>query len=97
MLKSLKIAHLTSVHKRFDSRIFKKQCISLSKKDNYDVCLIVADGLGSASKDNINIYDVGSSKNRFDRVFISVKKIYLKAIYRIRVNRAPLLNITSPL
>jgi len=80
MLKSLKIAHLTSVHKRFDSRIFNKQCISLSKKDNYDVCLIVADGLGSASKDNINIYDVGSSKNRFDRVFISVKKIYLKAL-----------------
>ena len=80
MSKSLKIAHLTSVHKRFDTRIFKKQCISLSKKDNYNVSLIVADGLGSTKHKNINIYDVGPSKNRFDRIFISVKKIYLKAL-----------------
>lgn len=78
--KPLKIAHLTSVHKRFDTRIFKKQCISLSRKDNYDVSLIVADGLGSTKHKNINIYDVGPSKNRFDRIFISAKKIYLKAL-----------------
>ena len=56
MSKSLKIAHLTCVHKRFDTRIFKKQCISLSKKDNYNVSLIVADGLGSTKHKNINIY-----------------------------------------
>ena len=80
MSKSLKIAHLTCVHKRFDTRIFKKQCISLSKKDNYNVSLIVADGLGSTKHKNINIYDVGLSKNRFNRVFISVQKIYLKAL-----------------
>ncbi len=78
--KSLKIAHLTSVHKRFDTRIFKKQCISLSKKNHYNVNLIVADGLGSTKHKNINIYDVGPSKNRFDRIFISAKKLYLKAL-----------------
>ena len=78
--KPLKIAHLTTVHKRFDTRIFKKQCISLSRKDNYNVSLIVADGLGSTKHKNINIYDVGPSKNRFDRIFISAKKIYLKAL-----------------
>ncbi len=80
MSKSLKIAHLTCVHKRFDTRIFKKQCISLSRRDNYNVNIVVADGLGNTKHKNINIYDVGSSKNRFDRMFNSVKKIYLKAL-----------------
>ena len=78
--KSLKIVHLTSVHKRFDTRIFKKQCISLSRKGHYNVSLIVADGLGSTKHKNINIYDVGPSKNRLDRIFKSAKKIYLKAL-----------------
>jgi len=42
------ICHITTVHSRFDTRIFLKECISLTKL--YKVFLIVADGLGRLEK-----------------------------------------------
>ena len=69
-----KICHITSVHPRYDIRIFEKECKSLSKQ--YKVYLIVADGLGHEIKDGIKIIDVGREKNRIKRMFISPKKIY---------------------
>jgi len=41
------ICHITTVHSRFDTRIFLKECISLTKL--YKVFLIVA-GLGRLEK-----------------------------------------------
>lgn len=72
------IVHLTSVHPRYDTRIFLKMCKSLSKK--YKVNLIVADNNGNEIKDNINIFDVGKSNNRKDRIFNITKKILKKAL-----------------
>jgi hypothetical protein len=43
---SKKIAHLTSAHPRYDTRIFIKMCTSLAMS-GYKVSLIVADGQGS--------------------------------------------------
>ena len=60
-----KIAHLTSVHPRYDTRIFYKMCKSLTKK--YEVNLVVADGKGDEKKDNIRIFDIGKAKNREER------------------------------
>lgn len=74
-----KIVHLTSVHKRYDIRIYLKECISLAKI-GYDVSLIVADGLGNEEKNGVKIYDVGLAKNRFERVRNTTKKIFVKAI-----------------
>jgi glycosyltransferase involved in cell wall biosynthesis len=71
-----KICHVTSVHPRYDIRIFEKECKSLSKY--YDVQLVVADDLGDEIIDGINILDVGKEKNRFRRMFISTWKIYKK-------------------
>ena len=45
-----KVARLTSVHQRFDTRIFIKMCSSLVA-NGYDVTLVVADG----KNDEINI------------------------------------------
>jgi len=42
------ICHITTVHSRFDTRIFLKECISLTKL--YKVFLIVADRLGRLEK-----------------------------------------------
>jgi hypothetical protein len=78
MLKLNKIAHLTSAHPRYDSRIFDKMCKSLSKK--YNVNLIVADGKGNEVKENISIIDVGKSLNRKDRILNTTKKVFKKAI-----------------
>lgn len=73
-----KVTHLTSAHPRFDTRIFFKECKSLSLK--YDVTLIVSDGLGEQVEDGIKILDVGKAKNRFERFFLIGKKILNKAI-----------------
>ena len=72
-----KITHLTSVHPRYDTRIFHKMCKSLVKK--YDVYLIVADGKGNEIKDNVKIFDVGKPNNRVERIFNITKKIFKRA------------------
>lgn len=56
------IVHMTSVHQRYDVRIFLKECTSLAEA-GYKVTLIVADGLGDEVKNNVNIIDVGVSNN----------------------------------
>ena len=44
-----KISHLTSVHPRFDTRIFLKECSSLANH-GYSVSLVIADGKGNEKK-----------------------------------------------
>lgn len=75
----MNVVHLTSVHSRFDTRIYYKQCLSLEKA-GYSVSLIVADGKGEEVKDNINIYDVGVPQGRLNRIFKISKKIFNKAV-----------------
>jgi len=75
----IKVCHLTSVHSRFDARIFSKECKSLVEA-NYDVSLIVADGKGDESVDNIKIYDVGSELGRINRITKTTKKIRKLAV-----------------
>lgn len=75
----MKICHLTSVHSRFDIRIFLKECCSLSRA-NYDVFLIVADGKGDEVKEGISIHDVGAARGRLDRIHNITKRIFEKAL-----------------
>ncbi|MDE9517142.1 glycosyltransferase family 4 protein [Xenorhabdus bovienii] len=80
MLKNTrKVVHLTSVHPRYDGRIFLKECNSL-KKNGYDISLVVADGKGNEQKDGIKIYDVGIPKNRLNRIFDTTQKVYKKSL-----------------
>jgi len=74
-----KVCHLTSVHARYDARIFQKECRSLSNA-GYDVSLVVADGKGDDVIDNIKIFDVGIEQNRINRFFNTIKKVKEKAI-----------------
>ncbi|ENR1369097.1 TPA: glycosyltransferase family 4 protein [Escherichia albertii] len=73
------VVHLTSAHSRFDTRIYLKQCRSLSKH-GFNVSLVVADGKGDSDINNIYIYDVGLSKNRFERIRKAPRRIYKKAL-----------------
>jgi glycosyltransferase involved in cell wall biosynthesis len=74
-----KIVHLTAVHPRDDSRIFFKECKSLSK-NGYSVTLIVADGLGDETLSGISIIDVGLPSGRFDRMLRIGQKILHRAL-----------------
>lgn len=74
-----KIAHLTSAHPRYDTRIFLKECISLATH-GYSVSQIVADGKGDEQKNNVAIYDVGASKGRLDRIRNAPKRVFKKAV-----------------
>lgn len=60
-MQKTKVVHLTIVHKRYDSRIFCKECVSLSEA-GYDVSLIVADGLGDETKQGVKIIDIGRAE-----------------------------------
>lgn len=66
----MKIAHITSAHPRFDTRIFVKQCSSLVQA-GHQVSLVVADGLGSEQVTGIEIVDVGKVTGRFKRIVFS--------------------------
>ncbi|KRB91445.1 glycosyltransferase [Noviherbaspirillum sp. Root189] len=72
------IVHMTSAHPRYDTRIFVKQCRSLSAH-GHRVTLIVADGKGDEEKDGVHILDVGRVKGRIRRMLHSAWKVYAKA------------------
>ncbi|KJS27203.1 MAG: glycosyl transferase [Pseudomonas sp. BRH_c35] len=74
----MNICHLTSVHSRYDTRIFLKECRSLVTA-GYGVALVVADGKGVEQRDGVNIYDVGSSKGRVDRIRNTTRRVFEKA------------------
>ncbi len=76
----IKITHLTSAHPRYDTRIFIKECCSLSEVENYQVSLIVADGLGDEEKSGVVIFDIGKIEGRINRIFKTTKKVLDKAI-----------------
>lgn len=76
----VKIAHLTSVHTRYDTRIFIKMCSSLASSKNYNVSLVVADGKGDENKGGVEIFDVGpKTGGRISRMSSTVKKVFKKA------------------
>lgn len=74
-----KIVHITTVHKRYDSRIFYKECSSLAKA-GFEVFLIVADNFMNEvitldRSSAVTIIDVGSFKNRFQRIFGASERV----------------------
>lgn len=74
----MKIAHLTSAHPRYDTRIFVKQCCSLAQV--YDTYLVVADGGGNEVKNQVNILDVGKFNGRKNRMLNAPKAVFEKAL-----------------
>ena len=77
--RKIKVAHLSSVHSRYDVRVFLKQCSSLAGS-GYAVSLVVADGRGDEHKNGVAIYDVGPSNGRIDRMRNTARRVLLKAV-----------------
>lgn len=72
------VCHLTSVHKRDDTRIFVKQCSSLAES-GYGVSLVVADGKGDDFLNGVRIMDVGKPSSRLERFWKKGSAIYRAA------------------
>ncbi len=74
-----KIAHLTSAHPRYDTRIFIKMCSSLVAH-GYVVSLVIADGFSDEVKNGVSIVDVGAKTGgRLSRMTQTVKRVFEKA------------------
>jgi len=79
MSNSIKIVHLTSVHKDGDVRIFHKQCVSLADA-GYDVTLVIPNTL-SRIENGVSIRSfIEQKRSRFFRIFRTGKKIYKEAL-----------------
>lgn len=75
-----KICHMTSVHKRDDTRIFHKECKTLAK-EGYDVYLLVNDTESAEEIDGVKIITTNLfPKSRWERFFKSHKKLFKKAL-----------------
>lgn len=73
------IVHLSSAHPRYDTRIFVKQCRSLSAL-GHEVTLVVADGLGDEQADGVRILDVGRAAGRLGRVLLATRRVLRAAL-----------------
>ncbi len=79
MAEALRIAHLTSVHPRDDTRILLKMCRSLVRS-GHQVFLVVADGLGDHERDGVRIVDVGTSRGRLSRALGATRRVFTRAL-----------------
>lgn len=77
----MKILHISTVHRRYDTRIFLKQCKSLTGDVNH-ISLYVCDGLGKEKKDNVNIIDGGN--NSGGRIWSMIMKPLKALSYSVK-------------
>ena len=74
----MNICHLSTVHPRYDIRIFHKECASLAQ--HFTTHLVISDGNGDEVKQNCNIHDLGKVNGRLKRFFVSSWRCYKKAV-----------------
>ncbi|MEI6385610.1 MAG: glycosyltransferase, partial [Spirochaetota bacterium] len=78
----MRVCQVTTVHGRYDTRIFLKECRSLSRA-GYDVTLVVADGRGNESKDGVHIVDIGNKpREKISRMLFSLR-VMRRALQKI--------------
>lgn len=74
------ICHISSLHSRYDVRIFKKECKTLVE-NGYDVYYVVNDTQDNECLDGIKIISLKYSKQRFfKRVFLTNRKLVKLAL-----------------
>ena len=79
MSNNANVTHITTVHARYDTRIFIKMCSSLAHS-GYCVNLIVADNKGTTIENGVNIIDVGTSNgSRLKNGVVNAYKAFIHA------------------
>lgn len=76
----MKVVQFSSVHQRYDIRIFLKECVTLAH-NNFDITLVVADGKGDEIKDGVVILDAGvPAFGRISRMLNTTRMIFDKVV-----------------
>lgn len=84
-MKPAYLAHISTVHRREDVRIFVKQARSLASIWVDQVVLIVADGKGDEISDGVKIIDLGKlPKARLFRFFVGSYRVF-KAVVSLNL------------
>lgn len=74
-----KLCHVTSVHSRYDIRIFEKECVSLAQ-NGYEVYLLVNDEKSDEIKNGVHIVSTGHlPKGRKERMTTLMPTMFAKA------------------
>lgn len=66
--------HISTVHPRWDTRIFYRECVGLYGA-GYEVYLLVADGRGDEITEGIHVLDIGKENSRLKNFFKSHARI----------------------
>lgn len=74
-----KIAHLSTAHIRYDTRILVKECAVLSQK-GFEVYLLVADGLEVEEQHGVFIKSINKPSGRLKRMTFGVNELFDRAI-----------------
>lgn len=85
------LVHVTTVHPRFDIRIFRKECLSLRDLPA-EVHLVVADGEGDARVEGVQIHDVGRTRGRLRRMLL----LPYRAFRRVRSLKPDIVHFHDP-
>jgi len=86
-----RVAHLSSVHARYDVRIFLKECASLARH-GHPVHLYVADGKGDETRGGVHIHDVGRGRGRLRRMLFRPWALWAA----VRRNRERIVHFHDP-
>ena len=74
---ALRVVHLTSLHPRFDSRVFYNECVQLARH-GYEVRLI-APGDEDLEKDGVRVLGMKFEGSRISRIMTAIFGMYSKA------------------
>lgn len=74
-----RVVHLSSVHRRYDTRVFLKECRSLAAS-GYEVILVVADGKQDEVRDGVTIISVPAPTSRLQRMIKTTRQVARKGL-----------------
>ena len=75
--KNIKVCHFSSVHSIHDTRVYSRECVSLSRY--FDVTLI-AIGNFTGQKQGVRIIGIPKAKTKLERFFGTTFKVFVSAI-----------------